>query len=55
MNLQCRYFKCPVAQTTKFVCGPMQTTDLATHNENEASETSKSAEGILSSRAIDPR
>lgn len=55
VNLQRHYFKCPVAQTTKFVCGPGQTTNLATHSENQASKTSNSAEGILSSRAIDPR
>lgn len=55
VNLQCHYFKCPVAQITKFVCGPKQTTNLATHSENPASKTSKSAEGIFSSRAIDPR
>lgn len=55
VNSQCHYFKCPVAQITKFVCGPKQTTNLATHSENPASKTSKSAEGILSSRAIDPR
>lgn len=55
MNLHCHYFKCPVAQITKFVCGPKQTTNLATHSENPAPKTSKSAEEILSSRAIDPR
>lgn len=55
MNLHCHYFNCPVAQITKFVCGPKQTTNLATHSENPAPKTSKSAEEILSSRAIDPR
>lgn len=39
VNLQCHYFKCPVAQITKLVCGPKQTTNLATHSENAASKT----------------